>query len=36
VWDGLDGAGQGVASGVYFCWVRVGEQVQVRKMALVK
>jgi hypothetical protein len=36
VWDGLDSAGQGVGSGVYFCRVRVGEQVQVRKMALVK
>jgi flagellar hook assembly protein FlgD len=36
VWDGLDSAGQGVGSGVYFCRVRVGEQAQVRKMALVK
>ncbi|MBI2501831.1 MAG: T9SS type A sorting domain-containing protein [Candidatus Latescibacteria bacterium] len=36
VWDGLDSAGQFLGSGVYFCRVRVGEQVQVRKMALVK
>jgi hypothetical protein len=35
-WDGLDSAGQGMGSGVYFCRVRVGEQAQVRKMALVK
>ena len=36
VWDGLDSAGHSLGSGVYFCRVRVGEQVQVRKMALVK
>ncbi|MCC7261625.1 MAG: T9SS type A sorting domain-containing protein [Candidatus Latescibacteria bacterium] len=35
-WDGLDQGGQSVGSGVYFCRVRVGDQVQVRKMALVK
>ena len=35
-WDGLDSSGHPMGSGVYFCRVRVGEQVQVRKLALVK
>jgi len=36
IWDGRDSAGREVGSGIYFCRVRVGEQVRVRKMALVK
>jgi hypothetical protein len=36
VWNGEDAAGLPVASGLYLCRVRVGDQVQVRKMALVR
>jgi hypothetical protein len=34
-WDGRDGAGRQVASGVYFCRLEVGERVATRKVVLV-
>jgi hypothetical protein len=36
VWDGKNGQGAQVASGVYFYEARTGDEVQIRKMALVK
>ena len=36
IWDGADGAGQSVASGVYLCRMKVGEYSAVRKMVLVR
>ena len=36
VWDGRNGAGQSVGTGLYFYKVRVGGQVQVKRMTLVK
>ena len=36
VWNGADAAGQAVASGVYFYRVRADEEVQTRKMMLLK
>lgn len=35
-WDGRDGSGQHLASGVYFCRLRVGSDVRVLKMTLVR
>lgn len=35
-WDGLDVTGKGVASGIYFYRLEVGEVVAVRKMILMK
>ncbi|MCB1182849.1 hypothetical protein KDM41_05405 [bacterium] len=35
-WDGTDDRGAGVASGVYFTEARMGGEVQINKMALVK
>ncbi|KPL19359.1 MAG: hypothetical protein AMJ92_03490 [candidate division Zixibacteria bacterium SM23_81] len=35
-WDGRDGIGQSVASGVYFCRLRAGKKQLVRKMLLVR
>ena len=35
-WDGRNGNGQTMGTGVYFYRVRIGEMVQVRKMTLVK
>ncbi|MEW6750076.1 MAG: hypothetical protein AB1505_03760 [Candidatus Latescibacterota bacterium] len=35
-WDGRDGAGRPVASGVYLCRLQAGATVQVRKMTLVR
>ena len=35
-WDGLDGKGRAVASGTYFARLRVGTDVQVRSMTLVR
>ncbi len=36
VWDGTDGGGAQVASGVYFYEARMGGEVKVEKMALIK
>lgn len=36
VWDGRDGAGRGVASGVYFCRIRAGKVLQTRKIVYVR
>ena len=35
-WDGMDGSGRTVGSGMYFYRVRVGEQARVGKMTLIK
>lgn len=35
-WDGRDGAGREVSSGVYFCRMKAGEFISVKKMLLVK
>jgi hypothetical protein len=35
-WDGNNNSGKEVASGVYFCKLRVSEGEEVRKMLLVK
>lgn len=35
-WNGVDGADRGVASGVYFAHMTVGNNVLIRKMALVR
>jgi hypothetical protein len=35
-WDGGDQEGRPVASGVYFCRLKAGEQVQVRRMLLLR
>lgn len=35
-WDGRDGKGQSVASGVYFCTLKAGETEETRKMTLLK
>jgi len=36
VWDGKDEAGREVASGVYFSRLRAGDDVQTRKMVMVR
>lgn len=36
VWEGKDRNGENVASGVYFCLLRVGDFTQAKKMVLVK
>ena len=36
VWDGIDAAGQPVASGVYFYRLRAGDIVETKQMALIK
>lgn len=36
VWDGRDGAGRGVASGVYFCRIKAGKTIQTRKIVYVR
>jgi flagellar hook assembly protein FlgD len=36
VWDGKNAQGAQAASGVYFYEARTGDEVQIRKMALVK
>ncbi len=36
VWDGRDAAGRALASGVYLCQLRVGSQVHVRKLLMVR
>ena len=36
VWDGIDAAGQQVASGVYFYRLRAGDIVETKQMALIK
>jgi len=36
VWDGRDGGGRRVASGAYFYRLRAGDEVQVRRMVMVK
>jgi hypothetical protein len=35
-WVGVDGAGRGVASGVYFAHMTIGDEVLTRKMALIR
>jgi len=35
-WDGINGAGRGVSSGIYFCVIRYGEKTDSRKMVLLK
>jgi len=35
-WDGRDGSGRGVASGVYFARLKVGTETQLRQMLLVR
>ena len=35
-WDGRDGSGNRVASGIYLCRIRVGRQVKIGKMVLVQ
>jgi hypothetical protein len=32
LWNGTDGAGRGVASGVYFCRIKAGKYAQTRKI----
>jgi hypothetical protein len=36
VWDGRDDSGQSISSGVYLCRLQVGDQVNTRKLILVK
>jgi hypothetical protein len=36
LWDGRDGAGRSLSSGVYFCRVAVGSASRVRKMVMVR
>jgi hypothetical protein len=36
VWDGKDGAGQLVASGVYFCRLEAGNHSKTKKMLMMK
>jgi len=36
VWDGADGSGRPVASGVYFAEVRTGGERRLQKMTLVR
>ena len=36
IWDGRDGAGRDVASGVYLCRMEVDDYLAVRKLLLVK
>ncbi|RJR26421.1 MAG: T9SS C-terminal target domain-containing protein [Candidatus Latescibacterota bacterium] len=36
VWDGKDGAGRGVASGIYFCRIKAGKMTQTRKIVYVR
>ena len=35
-WDGRDGAGEELASGVYFCRLQAGSYVDVRKIILMR
>ena len=35
-WDGTNYRGEYVASGVYLCWVRVGSQEKVVKIAVIR
>ena len=35
-WDGRDGFGEPVASGVYFCRLRVGDYRETRRMVLLR
>ena len=35
-WDGKDEIGESVVAGVYFCQLRAGEFLQIRKMVLEK
>jgi hypothetical protein len=35
-WDGKDGSGNPVATGIYFVWLRAGEYVKAQKMLLLK
>jgi hypothetical protein len=35
-WDGRDGLGKGVSSGVYFCRLKAGEFVKTRKMVVLR
>ena len=36
IWDGTDGRGRAVASGVYFYEARTGDRVHINKLALVR
>lgn len=35
-WDGKNNSGKGVASGIYFCMLRAGENREVKRMLLIK
>jgi hypothetical protein len=36
IWDGRDDQGKEVASGIYFCKLKVGDSSQTRKMVLIE
>ena len=36
VWDGMDGTGRAMPSGVYFYRLRAGDSVQMRRMTLLR